>query len=281
MALRNVPCWIVRALIILGIAFCLAMLFRPVPVRAAPKAQSVEQCAMAQDIALVARSLAIEGIEREKADAILKRIYIPVDDVGRTIIRLITDASFRSSVSPTEYADTLAQMCVTRGGDAAFVAQLAHETGAFRWLKEIWGPTEQQLKYERHFEAAWPPTPLDTRNRVAFALGNSEPGDGKRWLGRGGIQTTGQTNTVRVLASLDLALDQPEVLEQPEAAIRSSGFFWKTHGMSAKANAKRFSVISAGVNGMFREFRPGDLDRYGFYEAVCAALGLTDAENVA
>lgn len=163
---------------------------------------------------------------------------------------------------------------------AAFVAQLAHETGGFRWLKEIWGPTEQQKKYERDFEAAWPPTPFDTKNRVAFSLGNSIVGDGRLWLGRGGIQTTGRMNSVRVLAALNLPLNHPEELEQPENAMRSSGYFWKAHGMSAKANDKRFTVISAGVNGMFREFRPGDLDRYGFYEASCAARGLTHAEDV-
>lgn len=163
---------------------------------------------------------------------------------------------------------------------AAFLAQVAHETGGFRWLKEIWGPTEQQRRYERDFSAAWPPTHEDPRNRLAFVLGNSEPGDGERFAGVGCIQTTGRTNTIRVLAALGLPLDQPQRLAEPEHATRSAGYFWKTHGLSKKASEKRFSVISAGVNGLFKEFRPGDLDRYGYYEAACAALSLTSAEDV-
>jgi putative chitinase len=153
--------------------------------------------------------------------------------------------------------------------EAAFLGQVAHESGAFRYLKEIWGPSVEQAGYE-------PPS------AKAGALGNTMPGDGKRFMGRGLIQTTGRRNYRLAGDALGLDLEnEPTLLEQPIHAARSAGYFWKTHRLNEKADAKQFAVITKGVNGYFGEFRAGDLDRYGFYEAACAAVGLTDAENVA
>ena len=62
---------------------------------------------------------------------------------------------------------------------AAFLAQLAHESGQFRFMEEIWGPTDAQRRYE-------PVT------RLSQALGNTEAGDGRRFKGRGPILLTGR-----------------------------------------------------------------------------------------
>ncbi len=80
--------------------------------------------------------------------------------------------------------------------EAAFAAQLAHESGQFQFMEEIWGPTDAQRRYE-------PPGTLATR------LGNTEPGDGKRFKGRGPIQITGRANYARFggLLSVDLLAD--------------------------------------------------------------------------
>src|SRR3954469_21187841 len=67
---------------------------------------------------------------------------------------------------------------------AAFLAQLAHESGQFRFMEEIWGPTDAQRRYE-------PVT------KLSQDLGNLEAGDGRRFKGRGPIQLTGRTNYKR------------------------------------------------------------------------------------
>jgi len=94
---------------------------------------------------------------------------------------------------------------------AAFVAQLAHESGEFRWMEEIWGPTDAQRRYE-------PPGDLAKR------LGNTQPGDGKRFKGRGPIQITGRFNyqTYGALLGIDLVAE-PAKAAAPEIAFACTG----------------------------------------------------------
>ena len=65
----------------------------------------------------------------------------------------------------------------TPARQAAFLAQVGHESGGLHWLVEIWGPSETQRRYETRQD-----------------LGNNEPGDGARFKGRGWIQLTGRNN---------------------------------------------------------------------------------------
>ena len=92
---------------------------------------------------------------------------------------------------------------------AAFVAQLAHESGQFRFMEEIWGPTPAQQRYE----------PLST---LAATLGNTETGDGKRFKGRGPIQITGRANYRRFgdLLGIDLVSDRL-VVDQYRRGVRA------------------------------------------------------------
>jgi len=81
-----------------------------------------------------------------------------------------------------------------------------HETGQFRWLREIWGPTAQQKKYE-------PGTSL------AKQLGNTVKGDGKKFMGRGFVHITGRTNYADWSNRLGVDLiNKPELAEIPEYA---------------------------------------------------------------
>jgi putative chitinase len=137
---------------------------------------------------------------------------------------------------------------------AAFLAQLAHESGQLRFMEEIWGPTPAQRRYE-------PPT------RLAARLGNTEPGDGKRFKGRGPIQLTGRANYRRYgkFLGVDLVAG-PELAATKEVGFRVAGLFWKQNGLNELADAQRFKAITRRINGGFN----GLADRISFYERAKA-----------
>lgn len=146
---------------------------------------------------------------------------------------------------------------------ACFLAQIGHESGRLRFVREIWGPTKQQLRYE-------PGTTLAKR------LGNVRPGDGKRYMGRGLIQTTGRANyalTTRRLRELlgDEVPDfvtAPAMLEQPLWAALSAGLFWRVKGLNRWADAHDFAELTRRINGGYH----GLADRQALYTAALGAL---------
>jgi predicted chitinase len=120
---------------------------------------------------------------------------------------------------------------------AAFVAQLAHESGEFRWMEEIWGPTDAQNRYE-------PVTTLSKR------LGNTQPGDGKRFKGRGPIQLTGRANYQAFGDKLGVDLiGDPQSAARPELGFRIAGLFWSRNGLNERADADDFVGITRRING--------------------------------
>ena len=139
---------------------------------------------------------------------------------------------------------------------AAFVAQLAHESGEFRWMEEIWGPTPAQLRYE-------PPGDLAQR------LGNTEPGDGKRFKGRGPIQITGRSNYAKYggLLGRDLVAE-PALAAAPELAFATAGLFWQSNGLNELADTDDFVKITRRINGGTN----GLADRQMYYARARAVL---------
>lgn len=141
---------------------------------------------------------------------------------------------------------------------AMWLAQLAHETGGFRYLEEIWGPTAAQLRYE-------PPSSLAAR------LGNTEPGDGYRYRGRGAIQLTGRANYAAAGADLDLPLlEQPDVGATLPVAFRTAAWYWRQHGLNALADAADLDGATRAINGGLN----GIDHREELYDRACDALGV-------
>lgn len=142
---------------------------------------------------------------------------------------------------------------------AAYFAQIGHESDGLLFFAEVWGPTEAQIRYE-------PPSELAKR------LGNTEPGDGRRFAGRGPIQITGRYN-YRVMGGL-LGFDlekNPELLDDPELACRSSGAFWKMNHCNDFADSSDFVGLTRRINGGTN----GLADRLKRWVKAKAALGIT------
>jgi len=119
---------------------------------------------------------------------------------------------------------------------AAFLAQVSHESNGFLWMREIWGPTPAQKAYE-------PPS------RKAQDLGNTQAGDGFKYRGRGLIQITGRANYAACGEALALALEEtPELLEEIEPATRSAGWFWTAGAGQRLSVAARQYGVPVGVN---------------------------------
>ena len=111
----------------------------------------------------------------------------------------------------------------------AFLAQVGHESGRLRYVREL----ASGEAYEGRAD-----------------LGNTEPGDGVRFKGRGLIQITGRANYRACGDALGLnLLDTPALLEAPKYAALSAGWFWDVKRLNALADIGDFDRITRRING--------------------------------
>ena len=122
----------------------------------------------------------------------------------------------------------------TRLRIAAFLAQIGHESGSLVYSKELGGPS-YFAKYDGRKD-----------------LGNTEPGDGAKFCGRGLIQVTGRANYLKASKALfgdDRLLRKPDLLEVPDWASKSAVWYWSTCNLNALADQDRFTDITKAING--------------------------------
>lgn len=118
-----------------------------------------------------------------------------------------------------------------------FLAQCMHESGYLKYTKEIWGPTAQQLKYEGRKD-----------------LGNSQPGDGKLFMGRGPIQTTGRSNYEIVHNAIGIdCVKNPSLLEKPQNYWKASCHYFKTRSLKfcIDTSLESIRMVTKSINGGF------------------------------
>jgi putative chitinase len=146
---------------------------------------------------------------------------------------------------------------------AYWLAQLGHESGHLKFTREIWGPTPAQRRYERNPAQPWPASlaeskrPTFAANRLAYGLGNAAAGDGKRYMGRGWIQTTGAANYRSTKDRMRAALGnnvpdfvaEPAALEQLRWAALSAAVFWRWKGLNQWADADDMVTLTKRING--------------------------------
>jgi putative chitinase len=156
----------------------------------------------------------------------------------------------------------------TPARQAAFLANVGHESGRLVYTREIWGPNEAQLGYEGRKD-----------------LGNLRPGDGRRFMGRGPIQITGRANYMATRDDLAKYLpnvpdfeQSPELLELPRWGAYAAGLFWHTHGIDQYADAGDFDGVCDCINRGHKTQREGDSNGYAerviLWHAAKAALGI-------
>ena len=122
---------------------------------------------------------------------------------------------------------------------AAFIAQVGHESGELRYVRELGG---------EHYLSKY-----DT-GTLAARLGNTPDadGDGQKYRGRGLIQITGRRNYLacsRALFGDERLLHFPELLEQPQWAAESAAWFWHSNGLNELADQDQFTTITRRING--------------------------------
>lgn len=143
---------------------------------------------------------------------------------------------------------------------AAFLAQVAHESGSFNFTKEnlnynAVALTKTFKKYFPTVESAetYARNPEKIANRVyANRMGNGpeESGDGYKYCGRGLIQLTGKSNYERFARSIKKSVDDTiKYLETPEGAVVSAGWFWDTNKLSVYADKDDFVGLTRRING--------------------------------
>lgn len=119
----------------------------------------------------------------------------------------------------------------------AFLAQVAHETMNFKHMKEIGGSLDFK-KYDIRYAP-----------KKAKSLGNTKPGDGAKYKGRGYIQLTGKYNYKRAGEALGLDLvNKPELVEQPEIAAKVAIWYWKSKVKPKVADFKDVRAVTKPIN---------------------------------
>lgn len=148
---------------------------------------------------------------------------------------------------------------------AGFLSQVAHESGGFKFVKENLNYSPQALRsvFGKYFTDdsmanAYARQPERIANKVyANRMGNGDEasGDGYRYCGRGLIQLTGKDNyTAFSNATGSDAVNHPEIVELPDAAALSAGWFWNSRKLNNYADEQNVvgmtKRINGGVNGL-------------------------------
>lgn len=112
---------------------------------------------------------------------------------------------------------------------AHFMAQLAHESGNFKYMEEI----ASGQAYEGRAD-----------------LGNTQPGDGKRYKGRGPIQLTGRANYRRFGHKAGINFERyPEIVANPSIGLHVACLYWKDRNLNGLADADDLEAITRKTNG--------------------------------
>ncbi|HYO71721.1 MAG TPA: LysM peptidoglycan-binding domain-containing protein [Archangium sp.] len=131
---------------------------------------------------------------------------------------------------------------------AAFLAQLAHESAEFRYMEEIASGSAYEGRRD---------------------LGNTQPGDGVRFKGRGPIQLTGRSNYRAAGKALGIDLENnPKRAADPDVGFRTAAWYWNTRNLNKYADSGDFRELTRRINGGYN----GLADRQKYYQRALDVL---------
>lgn len=175
-----------------------------------------------------------------------------MDEVTLEQLRsIMPHAAHRIETFVVPLTAAMQEFSITSGRrQAAFLAQVAHESSELRDTRELASGDAYEGRRD---------------------LGNTEPGDGPRFKGRGLLQITGRANYERCGVALGLGLlARPDVLEEPLGACRSAAWFWSTRKLNELADQDRFGSITQRINGGFNHID----ERLAYWLTARKVLGL-------
>ncbi len=163
---------------------------------------------------------------------------------------------------------------------AHFIAQVAHESGSFRYsaenlnfsaeaLREVFGkyfPTDELAEeYARK--------PEKIANRVygnRMGNGDEASGDGWKYRGRGLIQLTGHDNYARCGQAIGLNLEEEpdRVADDPTISVKAVGWFWQSNNLNSLADADDVRAVTKRINGGYHGLK----ERTAFLERAKSVL---------
>jgi putative chitinase len=136
---------------------------------------------------------------------------------------------------------------------AAFLAQVASESNELTFLEQLMG------------------NPAADDGRAD--LGNTVPGDGRKYKGRGPLMVAGRANYKAAGQALKVdLLDKPELMAKPEVGSRAAAWYWKVNGLNELADRGDIRAMTRKVHGDLAYLDA----RAKFYKQAKAVFGVRD-----
>lgn len=112
---------------------------------------------------------------------------------------------------------------------AHFIAQVAHESDCFNAMEEYASGEDYEGRDD---------------------LGNTQPGDGVRFKGRGLIQLTGRSNYAAFAKAMNVDfIAQPTLVAQAPYAVLVAGWFWDNNQLNSLADQDDLRAVTRTING--------------------------------
>lgn len=152
---------------------------------------------------------------------------------------------------------------------SAFLAQLAHESGEFRYMQELADGSAYDARADLGNTRA-------EAIRIAESHGSSP---GRWWKGHGPMQITGYDNhrdcSEALYGDPMVLLHEPLKLTRPTDGCRAAAWYWNTRGLSLWADKNTedaFRAITRRINGGLNGYH----DRKRYWDRARSVLGAED-----